>query len=80
VCTHGDCEAIKQAELVKFELYNLAADEAEAADLAEKEPEKLREMTALLVEKYREVQAAGPVWKVPADAPGKANAKKSREK
>jgi arylsulfatase A len=77
---HGDCEAIKQAQLVRFELYNLAADEAEAADLAEKEPEKLRELTALLVDKYREVQAAGPVWEVKPDAPGKANAKKSREK
>ncbi len=75
---HGDCEAIKQAQLVKFELYNLAADEAEAADLAEKEPEKLRELTALLVEKYREVQAAGPVWKVSADAANKAG--KSKEK
>jgi hypothetical protein len=40
----------------------------EAADLAEQEPETLRKMTALLVEKYRDVRVARPVWKVSANA------------
>jgi arylsulfatase A len=64
----GDCEAIKAAKLVKFELYNLKVDLAETTDLAEREPEKLKELSALLVKKYEEVQAEGPVWDVPPDA------------
>ena len=67
----GDCEAIKSAKLTTFELYNLKDDLAETTDLAAKEPEKLKELSALLVKKYAEVQQAGPVWDVPPAEPGK---------
>ncbi|HEX5104898.1 MAG TPA: sulfatase [Pirellulaceae bacterium] len=62
---YGDCDVIKSAKLVGFELYNLKADLGEQTDLAAAEPEKLKELSALLVAKYNEVQAAGPVWDVP---------------
>lgn len=55
----------KTAELVDFELYNLRDDMAQKNDLAAQEPEKLKELSKLLVEKYRDVQAAGPVWPQP---------------
>ncbi len=61
----GDSEAIKSAKLVKFELYNLKTDLGETTNLAEQEPAKLKELSAMLVKKYTEVQAAGPLWDVP---------------
>ena len=64
----GDSEAIKSAKLTKFELYNLKNDPAETTDLAEKEPTRLKKLSALLVKRYEEVQAAGPVWNVPLEA------------
>jgi arylsulfatase A len=65
----GDCEAIKAAKLVTFELYNLNDDLAQTTDLAEKEPERLKELSAMLVKKYEEVRDEGPVWDVPPDQP-----------
>jgi arylsulfatase A len=73
----GDCEAIKAARLVKFELYNLKDDLAQTTDLAEQEPEKLKELSEQLVRKYDEVIAAGPLWDVPPDKP---KAKKGKDK
>jgi arylsulfatase A len=61
----GDCEIIKAAKLNGFELYNLKTDLAQKHDLAAAEPEKLKELSGLLVAKYQEVQKQGPVWKVP---------------
>jgi len=61
----GDSEVIKRAMLVSFELYNLKIDLAQRTDLADKEPAKLQELSALLVKKYSEVQAQGPIWKIP---------------
>jgi len=63
----GDCETIKAAKLVKFELYNLKDDLGEKTDLAGREPGRLAELSALLVKKYTQVQGEGPVWDVPAD-------------
>jgi arylsulfatase A len=63
----GDCETIKSAKLTEFELYNLKDDLSQQTDLAQKEPQKLQELADLLVKKYGEVQAAGPVWDVPPD-------------
>lgn len=57
--------AAKKAQLTSFELYNLQADPQQQEDLAGKEPEKLAELQRLLVEKYREVQEAGPIWPAP---------------
>jgi len=65
----GDCEAIKAAKLVKFELYNLKDDLGQTTDLAEKEPARLKELTAHLVKKYEQVRDEGPVWDVPPDQP-----------
>jgi hypothetical protein len=62
---HGDCEAIKSAKLVGFELYNLKSDLGQQTDLAATEPDKLQELSALLVAKYKEVQEQGPVWDIP---------------
>lgn len=62
---HGDCEIIKSAKLVSFELYNLKNDLAQQTDLAQMEPGKLKELSDLLVKKYAEVQRQGPDWKVP---------------
>jgi arylsulfatase A len=59
--------AAKQAKLAGFELYNLRDDVAQTKDLAAQEPERLKELSAQLVKKYEEVQAAAPVW----DQPGK---------
>jgi len=63
----GDCALIRKHQLVGFELYDLTADPGERRDLAQERPEKLAELSALLVAKYREVQAEGPDW----DAPGR---------
>ncbi|MEX2174210.1 MAG: sulfatase-like hydrolase/transferase [Pirellulaceae bacterium] len=61
----GDSQIIKSSKLVEFELYNLKDDLAQATNLTEQEPDKLKELAALLVKKYAQVQAQGPVWEVP---------------
>jgi arylsulfatase A len=61
----GDMEILKSSRIVGFELYNLRDDPAEENNLAETEPERLAELSKLLVEKYAQVQAEGPVWDVP---------------
>ena len=66
----GDCDIIKSAKLTGFELYNLKADPGQTKDFSAEEPEKLKELTDLLVAKYEEVQKAGPVWEV-MEAEGK---------
>ena len=68
--TEGD---FKSAEPVNFELYNLRDDIGETRDLSAVQPEKLNEMKALLLAKYREVRAESPVWPEfrPPVAPGK---------
>jgi arylsulfatase A len=52
----------KKANLTSFELYNLREDAGQKNDLAQKEPEKLKELSAQLVKKYEEVQVEGRVW------------------
>jgi arylsulfatase A len=65
---HGDCEIIKSARLVDFELYNLSDDLSQQKDLAAEQPDKLGELSALLVAKYEQVQQEGPLWDVPQQA------------
>lgn len=60
----GDCEHIKSSVLTDFELYNLRTDLGQARDLAASEPERLKELSALLRRKYLEVREEGPVWPV----------------
>jgi arylsulfatase A len=55
----------KKAKLTSFELYNLRDDIGQKNDLAAKEPEKLKQLSAQLVKTYDEVQAEGPVWEEP---------------
>jgi arylsulfatase A len=62
---HGDCDVIKTAKLVAFELYNLKTDPSQQSDLATKEPDKLKELSDQLVARYNEVQEQGRVWDVP---------------
>ena len=55
-------DAVKTAELASFELYNLTDDIGETKDLAEAEPERLREMAEQLGRLYEEVRAESPEW------------------
>jgi arylsulfatase A len=58
----GDMEIVKSAKLIQFELYNLHDDVGEKKDLAAEQPERLKELSSLLVKKYQEVQAEGHAW------------------
>jgi arylsulfatase A len=57
-----EMRAIKEAELTGFELYNLAHDIGETTDLAEKHPERLARMSAVLRRLYHEVRDESPIW------------------
>ena len=58
----ADQKLVKETPLSEFELYNLKADRDQEKNLAASEPEQLKKLTAMLVKKYREVQAEGPEW------------------
>ena len=53
---------IAEAELVRFELYNLREDRSEARDLAATQPERVSSMSAKLVELYKATQREGERW------------------
>jgi arylsulfatase A len=55
-------KALKKAELVSFELYNLVKDPGEKTDLATVEPERLKSMATTLRKMYREVRDESPTW------------------
>ncbi|HCS51947.1 sulfatase-like hydrolase/transferase [Rubinisphaera sp.] len=55
-------KVIKTAQLVKYELYNLADDPSETNDLAEQELKILKRMQDQVVKKYQQVQSECPVW------------------
>ncbi len=61
----GDMEIIKSARLTGFELYNLSGDLKQASNRASEEPERLKQMSQMLVDKYTQVQSEGPVWNLP---------------
>jgi arylsulfatase A len=54
--------AMKTAELDRFELYHLGNDVGETTDLAQREPQRLAELRATLGRMYHEVRDATPVW------------------
>lgn len=58
---------IKSAKLTQFELYNLRSDLAEKVNLADREPDRLRELSAKLSRMYSEVITEGVTWDVPAE-------------
>jgi arylsulfatase A len=55
-------QAIKSAELERFELYDLRHDEGETRDLAAQETGRLNQMAEAVRKLYREVRDEGPVW------------------
>ncbi len=58
----GDMEALKTSTLTNFELFNVRDDLGEQHDRAAEEPERLRELSTQLVQRYRDAQAEGPSW------------------
>ncbi len=66
----GDMEAIRNAKLTTFELYNLHDDLSQTKDLAKEEPQRLQRLSERLRSLYREVVAEGPNWTMP-EAPKK---------
>jgi arylsulfatase A len=61
----GDMSAIKDSQLVEFELYNISADISQQHNLAAEQPQKLAELVEMLKKKYREVQIEGREWVMP---------------
>ena len=62
----GDMALIKDAQLVDFELYNLASDLSQQHDLAASQPERVERLSRIMVDRYQEVQREGPAWEEPA--------------
>ena len=63
--SNRDMPMIKSAQLVKFELYNLAEDPKQANDLSSSEPERLATMREKIIALHREVVAEGFSWQLP---------------
>jgi len=59
----SDQKLVKETPLSEFELYNLKSDRDQEKNLAASEPAQMKKLKAMLVKKYREVQAEGPEWK-----------------
>ncbi|MEW6302379.1 MAG: sulfatase [Verrucomicrobiota bacterium] len=57
-----DQAMLKRAELAGFELYNLRNDIGESTDRASQEPERVKEMAAVLRKMYLEVRGEMPTW------------------
>jgi len=78
VVVRGDVELIKSRKLTRFELYNVRRDVGETTDLSAQEPQRLKELSALLVAKYEEVQQQAPRWDdLPEPNAAKAKGKKA---
>ena len=59
----SDQKLVKETPLSEFELYNLKTDRDQEKNLAASEPAQMEKLKAMLIKKYREVQAEGPEWK-----------------
>lgn len=53
----GDWKLLGNAELTRFELYNVKLDPAEAVNLADKEPGRTRELSGKMIRIHREINA-----------------------
>ncbi|MEM1441986.1 MAG: sulfatase [Verrucomicrobiota bacterium] len=62
--TAKDIHSNRRAELSEFTLFNLREDIAETTDLSKVEPERLAEMKAQLLAKYKIVRDESMVWPV----------------
>ena len=60
----GDWKLLANADLSKFELYNLRSDLGEQTDLSASEPARLANLTAKLRQLHAEVKAESPTWPV----------------
>jgi len=58
----GDWKIVADEDLIRFELYNLAADPHETTDLAAKEPATFTRLKQALLRMDAEVKAEGPDW------------------
>jgi arylsulfatase A len=58
----GDCELIRTAKLVFFELYDLESDPGERHDVADEHPEVVSTMKAEMLSIYGEIQAEVKQW------------------
>jgi len=69
----GDWKILSNADLSKFELYNLSRDREEKQDLAASEPPRLAQLVAALKQLHAEIKAEGPTW---PKGPGTTNPEK----
>jgi arylsulfatase A len=60
--TENTAPAVRQAKLTGFSLYHLTEDISETRDLTAQEPERVRELGAMLENLYREMTATMHVW------------------
>jgi len=60
----GDWKLLANADLSKFELYNLRDDVSESRDLSSTEPARLEQLVRQLRERRDEVRAESPQWPV----------------
>ncbi|WP_421897585.1 sulfatase-like hydrolase/transferase [Marinoscillum sp.] len=58
----GNVDSVKNAELVDFELYNLAQNQYEWNELSNEHPDQLATMQKLLTQEYRELLEDSHVW------------------
>ena len=58
----GDWKILADADLERFELYNLRDDLAETTDLAQKAPDRLDAMAQTLTRLHDAIKAEGPTW------------------
>ena len=75
----GDWKLLANADLSKFELYNLRSDLAEKTDLAATEPAKLADLTAKLRQLHASVKSESPTWPI-GPGTGGPNTKKATQK
>ena len=75
----GDWKLLANADLSKFELYNLRSDLAEKSDLAASEPAKLADLTAKLRQLHASVKSESPTWPI-GPGTGGPNTKKETPK
>jgi arylsulfatase A len=61
----GVVDALRQSELVTFELYNVREDIGETRELSADEPERMMRMTEITRKLYGEVLDEGPEWEFP---------------
>ena len=75
----GDWKLLANADLSKFELYNLRNDLGEKTDLAASEPAKLADLSVKLRKLHAEVKAESPTWPV-GPGTGGPNVKKAAKR